>query len=139
LLSAPRRSQIIEWYAAEIGATLLLKPARDRASAAYLKVHPFGKLPAGQCDDGTGIFESGALLLYLADKYGGASTPENRVDGSKWVIWANASYWPAVEGTRKAPPALCAGLEAILSKTPFLLGNDFSVADAAVGAYLYVS
>ena len=93
-------------------------------------------LLAGTLFTYAGIFESGALLLYLADKYGGASTPELRVAGSKWVLWANASFWPAVEGTRKAPPAMCAGLEAVLSKTPFLTGSEFGVADVAVGAYL---
>ena len=120
-----------------MGTVLALKPAGDRASAAYLAVHPFGKLPAAVCEDGTPIFESGAILLYLADKFGTDNTPEKRVNGSKWVIWANASFWPAVEGQRKAPPAMLAGIEKILAKQPFLLGAEFSVADAAVGSYLH--
>ena len=113
------------------------QPVGDRSSKAYLDVHPFGKLPAGKAADGTPIFESGALLLYIADAFGGDNTPEKRVGGSKWVLWANSSYWPAVEGQRKAPAAMCAGLEKILARQPFLLGSEFSVADAAVGAYLY--
>ena len=31
------------------------------------------------------IFESGAILLYLADKYGGENTPEQRAAYTKWV------------------------------------------------------
>ena len=130
-------SQIIEWYALETGAPLVRQPVGDRSSSAYLAIHPFGKLPAGKAADGTPIFESGALLLYIADAFGGANTPEKRVEGSKWVLWANSSYWPAVEGQRKAPAAMCAGLEKILAVQPYLLGAEFSVADAAVGAYLY--
>jgi len=112
-------------------------PAGDRASAAYLKVHPFGKLPAGLAADGTPIFESGALLAYLADASGAAATPGARAAVGKWLFWANASFWPAVEASRRAPPAMIAGLEAHLSAQPFLLGAAFSVADVAVAAYLY--
>jgi glutathione S-transferase len=42
--------------------------AAARQTPEYLAVHPFGKLPAAECDDGTPIFESGAILLYMADK-----------------------------------------------------------------------
>jgi glutathione S-transferase len=134
------RAQIIEWYAAELGVALHSRAVPlDRATnAGYLAVHPFGKLPAALAADGeTPIFESGAILLYMADAFGGASTPEARAGGAKWVLWANASLWPAVEHTRKAPPAMCAGLEAVLSKQPFLAGPTFGVSDVAVGAYLF--
>jgi len=100
-------------------------------------VHPFGKLPAAQAADGTTIFESGAILLYMADKFGGCDSAEKRAAGAKWVLWANSSFWPAVEGSRKAPPAMLAVLEQLLSTQPFLLGAAFSVADVAVGSYLH--
>ncbi len=131
------RAQIIEWFAAELGAPLKLVPAGDRASAAFLAVHPFGKLPAALSTDGEPIFESGAILLYLADAFGGATTPSSRAAGAKWVLWANASLWPAVETRRAVPPPMLEGLEAILSKQPFLTGAKFGVADVAVGAYLH--
>ena len=53
------------------------------------------------------------------------------------MLWANASLWPAVETGRAVPPPMLAGLEAILSKQPFLTGDKFGVADVAVGAYLH--
>jgi len=139
LFTAPgTRAQIIEWFAAELQVTLASRPANNRASAEYLAVHPFGKLPAALAADGsTPIFESGAILLYMADAFGGAATPEARVNGAKWVLWANASFWPAVEHTRKAPPPMLAGLERVLAATPFLGGAAFGVADVAVGAYLH--
>jgi glutathione S-transferase len=40
-------------------------------------VNPFGKVPALQ-DGALSLFESGALLTYLADKYGKLDTPEAR-------------------------------------------------------------
>jgi glutathione S-transferase len=45
-----------------------------------LQVNPFGKVPAMQ-DGELCLFESGALLTYLADKYGKLDTPEAR-----WVL-----------------------------------------------------
>ena len=140
LFSSPgSRAQIIEWAALELNVQLKIVPVPDRSSAAYRAVHPFGKLPAGQTPDGTPIFESGALLTYLADASGAAPTPSSRAAIAKWVFWANASLWPAVEGSRKVPPPMLAGLEAILTGSPFLLGTQFSVADISVGSYLHYS
>lgn len=42
---------------------------RDLHSPAYLAIHPFGKIPALETPDGP-MFESGAMLLYLAEKHG---------------------------------------------------------------------
>lgn len=100
-------------------------------------VHPFGKLPAAVAPDGTAIFESGAILLYLADAAGATPTPGARANASKWVIWANSSFWPDVERSRRAPPEALVNLEALLAARPFLLGDAFSVADVAVGSYLF--
>lgn len=36
-------------------------------------------------------FESGAMLLYLADKYGPANTPEQRARAAQWVLFANST------------------------------------------------
>ena len=105
---------------------------------AYLKVHPFGQLPALTCEDGTAVFESGAVILYLADKFGAAKTPEARAAAASWVFWANSSFAPAVFGPTRAAklPGLLAPLESKLKTSPYLLGDTFTVADCAVGAYL---
>jgi hypothetical protein len=102
-------------------------------------VHPFGKVPALQADDGTPVFESGAILMYLADRYGGLDTPEKRAAASAWVVFANATFWPAVSGANRgaALPPLCAAIEALLAKQAFLAGPTFGVADVAVGAYMF--
>jgi glutathione S-transferase len=102
-------------------------------------VHPFGKVPAITCGDGTPVFESGAILMYMADAYGGLSTPEARAAAAAWVVFANATLWPAVSGASRgaAMPPICAALEARLAQQPFLAGAAFGVADVAVGAYLF--
>ena len=131
------RAQIIEFAARELGAAIELVPCGDRNSAAYRAVHPFGKLPAGVAADGTPIFESGAILLFLADAAGATPTPGSRARAAKWVLWANASFWPAAEHTRKAPADMLAVLESVLSAQPFIDGEAFTVADVAVGSYLH--
>ena len=131
------RAQIIEFAARELSVPLQLVPAGDRSSPAYRAVHPFGKLPAAVGSDGTPIFESGAILSYLADVAGATPTPGARARANKWILWANASFWPEVEKTRRAPPAMVATLESILSKQPFIDGAAFSIADVAVGSYLH--
>eukprot|EP00976_Prorocentrum_cordatum_P052167 1053117-Prorocentrum_minimum.AAC.2 len=64
------RAQIIEWYALEKGIEFesvnINMRAGDHKKAPFTKVNPFGKMPAIQAADGTPIFESGAILLYLA-------------------------------------------------------------------------
>lgn len=99
-------------------------------------------------DDGVEVFESGAILLYLADAYGGAATAQERAAYTKWVVWSNAELdglcfgaVPGdhrVRGTAMDRPDLksVATLEAILSESDWLVNNEFSVADVAVGSYL---
>lgn len=85
------------------------------------------------------IRQSGAILLYLADKAGATPTPEARAAAAKWVLWANATYCPAVfnPAQRGAKlPAFLATLQSILAAQPYVLGQQFGVADVAVAAYL---
>lgn len=51
-----------------------------------MQVNPFGKVPAMQ-DGSLSLFESGALLTYLADKYGKLDTPEARCAAAWTVQW----------------------------------------------------
>lgn len=53
----------------------------DRKSDAY--PNPFGSIPAASDSGGVELFESGAILLYIADKYGGLDTPERRAAVAK--------------------------------------------------------
>ncbi|CAJ1433897.1 unnamed protein product [Effrenium voratum] len=144
------RSPLVNWYLFEIGQDFEMVDVGatrvDRSAPEF--PHPFGKIPA-LADGDLQVFESGAILMYLADKYGGLDTPEKRANANKWVVWANASLDPICfkedgngrvldTGLRNDVPAL-ATLDAHLEANEFLLGSgeeSFSVADVAVGAYL---
>ena len=135
------RTQIVEWACLELGVefkSVTLNRAIMK-SAEYRAVHPFGKIPGMKAADGeTGIFESGALMLYVADLSGSLDTPERRGAAASWVIWANATMWPALEASRGQcdMESLFGPVDAILGDHAWLLGEDFSIADVAVGAYV---
>jgi len=136
------RTQIVEWVALELGVTLdsvtLNRPMQN--APEYRAIHPFGKIPGCKAADGkTGIFESGAIMLYIADLSGSLPTPEARGAAAAWVIWANATMWPALEGSRGQcdMSALFGPVDAILKKQKWLLSDaEISVADMAVAAYV---
>ena len=135
------RSPLVNWFCEERGIPLEMvapKPSN----------HPFGQVPFLTDDGGVEVFESGAILLYLADKYDAAcASPEARAKVTKWVVWANSALDPVcfeenargqVIGTKlnDASGRLVQTLEAILGDATYLVDGEFSVADVAVAAYL---
>lgn len=142
LYGAPgSRTQIVEWLALELGVNVK-SVTLNRAvmsSPEYRTVHPFGKIPGMKAADGeTGIFESGALMLYVADLAGSLPTAEARGAAASWVIWANATMWPALEMTRGKcdMDSLFGPVDEILGERDYLLGDELSVADVAVASYI---
>lgn len=117
-------------------------------AAPHPSNHPFGQVPFLTDDDGAvEVFESGAILLYLADRYR-ESTPQIRAGYTKWVMWANATLdgfcFGAFPGDHRVR-GTCIGnasikgvkmLDDILAEREWMLDGGFSVADVAVGAYL---
>ncbi|WP_088243699.1 glutathione S-transferase family protein [Calothrix rhizosoleniae] len=139
---ARSRASIIQWYLEELAVPYeyiqLDMEAGEHRQQIFLGINPMGKVPA-IVDGELKLWESGAILLYLADKYGGVSSSEERAQGAQWSLFANATLGPGVfvEASREREmPRLMAPLDEIFSKQPFLLGDSFSVADVAVGSYL---
>jgi len=138
--SQQSRSPLVNWFAAEAGIELEMAPPRPSN-------HPFQQVPFLK-DGEVEVFESGAILLYLADAYGDASTPQQRAQYTKWVVWSNSELdglcFGAVPGDHRvrgtsmerADLKSVSTLNAILSDNEWLVGGEFSVADVAVGAYL---
>lgn len=63
----------------------------DLQTPAYLAIHPFGKIPGLETPDGP-MFETGAILLYLAEKHGRLAPPAGdpaRAAFLSWFIFAN--------------------------------------------------
>lgn len=68
----------------------------EQFGAAFLAVNPNGKVPAID-DDGVIVFDSNAILLYLAEKTGKflpANTPANRGELLSWLMFVATGVGP---------------------------------------------
>lgn len=129
----------------------------DHLKPGFREVNPNGRLPAivdhQPIDFGEpfSVFESGAILLYLSEKYGGAFMPANprrRSLAQQWLLWQMAGFGPmhgqAHHFVRYAPEGqdygvarytnearrLLAVLERRLAVAEYL-AEEYSVADMA--------
>ena len=75
---------------AEYDAHLIRIGDGDQFTSGFVEVNPNSKIPAlFDTETGSRVFESGAILLYLADKFGKflpASGPE-RTEALNWLFW----------------------------------------------------
>lgn len=123
----------------------------DQFSPEYVAINPNSKIPA-ILDRETGItvFESGALLIYLAEKAGKLlpQDPANRIRVLEWLMFQMASVGPmfgqlghfrnaapekisyAVERYQKETLRLLGVLDRQLAESPYVAG-DYSIADIA--------
>lgn len=136
------RASIIQWYLEELGVpyefVLLDMQAGEHLKPDFLAINPFGKVPA-IVDDGLQLWESGAILLYLAGKHDNWTNPTQIAELAQWILFANATLGPGifVEATREREmPRLLMPLNEMLKHSKFLKGDAFSVIDVAVGSYL---
>jgi len=140
---ARSRASIVKWYLEEIAVpyefVMLDMQAGAHLQPEYLEINPIGKVPA-IADGDFKLWESGAILLYLAQKYGKMpDTLEQQAQIVQWVMFANATLGPGIftEASRdRETPKLLKPLNEIFEKQPFLMGDEFGVADAAVGSML---
>jgi len=68
----------------------------DQFKPEFLAVNPNGKVPAID-DDGVFVFDSNAILLYLAEKTGKflpANTPANRAQLLSWLMFVASGVGP---------------------------------------------
>jgi glutathione S-transferase len=127
----------------------------------FRRINPNGKVPVLQ-DGDLVLWESSAILWYLADKHGSTplwpADPARRAEVAKWHLWQAAHLSPAADGLMYEalvrpmmggapdPAALasltksfhrwCAVLDGALAKTGFLAGGTFTSADIAVATAL---
>lgn len=122
---------------------------------AFLELNPAGAVPVLQLEDGSAIAESNAILTYLAE--GTPLLPADRYQRAKVMQWlffeqynvepviGSLRFWTLtgrlernqgmVAGKREAGARTLAAMNRSLGDTPFLVGNDFTIADIAVYAY----
>ena len=140
---ARSRASIIQWYLEEIGVPyefiLLDMTAGEHLKPEFLAINPIGKVPA-IIEGDFKLWESGAILLYLAEKQGKLpESIEERAEIYQWVLFGNATLGTGIfiEANReKETPRLLNPLNELLTKQPFLMGNELNVADIAVGSIL---
>ena len=99
------RAVRIVWLFAELGlpyelVTFQLGDKKMRAPE-YLAVHPLGRVPALDDDDGTRIFESGAIVQYVLAKYAGgrlqpAVSSADFAPYLQWLHYAEGMIMPPV-------------------------------------------
>jgi len=151
----------------EIGLPYTVKAVNigkdEQFSPEFLAVAPNNKIPAIVDHDATGgplaVFESGAILVYLAEKTGKllpASGP-GRYKALEWTFWQMGGLGPmlgqlayfAVRATEKSPDAidrftkesarLFGVMEGRLSAEPYLAGEDYSIADIACYGWTFAA
>ncbi len=132
--------------------------AGSHLTAQFKRINPNHKLPAivdhDPTDGGTPlpVFESGAILLYLAEKTGRflPADPRGRAVALQWLFWQMAGLGPMhgqahhflryapermeYPSTRYANEALrlLKVLEYRLEQAEYLAGEEYSIADMAV-------
>ncbi|MGE0971241.1 glutathione S-transferase family protein [Klebsiella sp. WOUb02] len=128
--------------------------------AEYLAMNPNGLVPLLK-DDDLVLWESNAIIRYLAAQYGQnrlwVDDPVLRAQGDKWMDWANGSLSPAHRPVlmglvrtpveKRDPAAIAAGiagcealfaiLDAELAVFPWLSGESFGLGDIAVAPFVY--
>jgi GST-like protein len=139
---------------AEYDAYLINIGDGDQFSSGFVGINPNSKIPAlldTSTDPETRIFESGAILMYLAEKFDAflPTDPSGRAECYSWLMWQMGSapylgggfghfyaYAPekweypinryAMEVKRQLDV-----LERNLSERQFLCGDDYNIADMA--------
>jgi GST-like protein len=123
----------------------------DQFKPEFLKVNPNGKVPAID-DDGVCVFDSNAILLYLAEKTGKflpPNTPQNRAQLLSWLLFIASGLGPysgqAVHFKNVAPKDLEYAanrymyeahrhykiLDDHLAKSRYMVGDTYTIADMA--------
>lgn len=137
------RATIVQWYLEELQVPyefvqLDLK-AGEHQQPEFLEINPMGKVPAIE-DEGFKLWESGAILLYLAQKHGKMpSSIKQQAEIYQWILFANSTLSSGIfnETTReKETPQLLHPIDTRLQQHPYIMGTEFTIVDVAVGSVL---
>lgn len=144
------RASMPLWYMEEMGIPYELVELSlaegQHLKEDFLSINPFGKLPAMKDDsvlDANGLplvlFESGAILLHLAEHHGGEiKRPSDRSLISQWTHFANSTLAFAIfvpDQKTKTLPRLLTELNSEIGNGYFV-NNQWGAADCAISSYL---
>lgn len=140
---------------AEYDAWLIRIHEGHQFGSGFVQVNPNSKIPALMDRSGTApirVFESGAILLYLAEKFGAflPAEPAQRAECLSWLFWQMGSapylgggfghfyaYAPfkieyAIDRFAMEVKRQLDVLDRRLSESRYLAGDDYTIADMAV-------
>jgi GST-like protein len=140
---------------AEYDAWLIRINEGDQFGSGFVAVNPNSKIPALMDRSGAApirVFESGAILAYLAEKFGAflPTDPAGRAECLSWLFWQMGSapylgggfghfyaYAPtkieyAIDRFAMETKRQLDVLDRRLAETPYLAGADYTIADIAV-------
>lgn len=144
-------------HAADYDAWLIRIGDGDQFGSGFVEVNPNSKIPALldlSGDAPVRVFESGAILLHLAEKFGAfLGQPQDRPEMLSWLMWQMGSapylgggfghfyaYAPekweypinrfAMEAKRQLDV-----LDRALADRRFLAGEEYTIADIAIWAW----
>lgn len=158
--------QALMWCIGELGLDYERHDAGHRYGVvdtpAFLAMNPNGTVPVLRDGDGDPLWESGAILRYLAARYAPdafwPAEPAARAQVDKWAEWAKINvtlgftvpiFWRVVRTAPSArnPAAIADAVakfdktldlaEAQLARGGFLAGDRFTLADIQFGHLLY--
>ncbi len=138
---ARSQAAIIRWYLEELRVPyefiLIDLQIGQQQHPDFLAINPFGKVPT-IVDEGFKLWESGAILLYLAEKYDTvAATPEKRAKLAQWILFTMTTLKRVLYRTNEPgekESRLISALNQYLESHSFLMDKQFSAADVAMGA-----
>ena len=128
----------------------------DQFKEDFKEISPFSKIPAiiDHANNKESVFESGAILIYLAEKSGKFYEKENKIKIDQWLMAQMGSIGPFIgqyhffykfnkglsevgekryfEMTKKVYEVL----ENHLSKNDYLAGENYSIADIATWPWI---
>lgn len=155
------RSDRVRWLLEELGVsykdTYLKRKSGELNSPEYRAINPTGRVPTIK-DGDTILHESGAICLYLADKYSEKNlapkleSPERAVY-LQWMVWSVASLEAVVarmfthvnteeqkkethQFVKEQCEILKLALLPVLENQDYILKSGFSAADIMLGAVI---
>jgi glutathione S-transferase len=157
--------QKVMWLVGELGLAHRHIPAGGAFggldTAEFAAMNPMRRVPVID-DDGTIVWESHAILRYLAARHGKgrfwSDDPGDRSQADRWMDWSQTAlqpdfllgiFWafyrtPAPQrdwAVIRRKVARCAEhfqlLDRVLADRPYLGGNDLTLADIPAGTALY--
>lgn len=157
------RTQRNIWMLGELGIPYDLVPVDFRIGEAstpeFLAINPNARVPVLVDDDGTTIFESLAINLYLSRRYGGPLAAHGLVEESlavQWSLWVanevdvplllaamnHRLFAPEERDPKEAAMALTklarpfGVLDRLLATRAYLIGDRFTVVDVNVASVM---